>query len=95
MTGTLVALLPRGESVSLGCDDARRLVDALWGVSATRGAVVAIGKIEHGLTKVGAGSPVEMSELEVGAIGAALDAERELSPALTRLRDLTGSPHRR
>jgi hypothetical protein len=80
--------LSDGRVIALAHGDARELVAALWKVTATSGAVVAIGKIEHRLT--GAADPVlDFSELEGGAIRAALDqVERggRLTPALGRLR---------
>jgi hypothetical protein len=84
---SLVARLPRGESVALALEEARRLVAALWDISTTRGAVVTIGKIEHRLSDEAADPVVDVSELEAAAIRAALDADDELTPGLAKLRD--------
>ncbi len=85
LDGNLAVRLPAGSLVRVNGDDARRLVSALWDASITRGAVVAIGKIEHRIA-----SPslvdLELSELEANAIAVALVNADDLSPALASLR---------
>ena len=82
---TICMRLPTGKAVPIDPADAERLVDALWGASATQGAVVAIGRISH---RVRCGEPdVELSEDEALAIRAALSNTEGLTPALASLRD--------
>jgi hypothetical protein len=76
--------LPSEETVALTRNDAERLVDALWEISATAGAVVAIGKIQHGLSSK---SDLALDEgPEARAVRIVLDRADILSPALDELR---------
>lgn len=73
---------PRDEAVTLAADDAHRLIDALWAVSTTAGALAAVGKIRHALVS---GSDVVIGDAwEAMAMQAALQGAGPLSPALER-----------
>jgi hypothetical protein len=78
--------LPGGTLISLPPADAHHLIAALWDVSASQGAVVAIGKVQHGLAE-GQRDELVVSDLEAGAIRRALERADNLTPELTRLKD--------
>jgi hypothetical protein len=87
----ILAALPNGRTVELERPDAERLVEALWAVSAEQGAVVAIGKLEHRLTRAASDRTVDVSELEAHVIGIALATAPTLTPTLEQLREATGA----
>jgi hypothetical protein len=62
--------LPSGDTVTLAPEDAVSLIEALWGVSGSSGAVVAVGKIRHALES---GAEVLADLDETRAIRAALE----------------------
>jgi hypothetical protein len=78
--------LPPGDLVFLRRDEARRLVDALWEVSATPGAVIAVGKINHQLRSPGVAGTVELTKPESTALREALDRVTEATEGLSELR---------
>jgi hypothetical protein len=73
-----------GETTRLERDELLRLIDALWAVSATSGAVALVGKLRHALTSRG---DVAVADDEAAALRAALDAVRDLPGPLGDLRD--------
>jgi hypothetical protein len=79
--------LPTGAVVALEWNDAQRLVDALWGVSATQGAVVAIGKIGHRISRRNE-AILQLSNEETLAIRVALTNRSDLASALVGLLDV-------
>jgi hypothetical protein len=78
--------LPPGDLVYLQHDEACRLVDALWEVSATPGAVIAVGKLNHQLRTAGADGTVEMTTRESAAVEEALERVAEAADGLSELR---------
>jgi hypothetical protein len=86
---------PPDEAVLLGPEDAHRLIDALWAVSTTVGAVATVGKIRHAL--VAGGDVVVGDAAEATAMQAALEHAGRLTPALERLLAVTeqSKPHLR
>jgi hypothetical protein len=77
--------VPLGDVVPLSHDDASRLVDALWEVSATPGAVIAVGKINYEL-RAGDTGTVELTNRESGALRKALARVEKASEGLLALR---------
>ena len=83
MSGVVVPV-PSGASARLERDDLGRLIDALWAVSATTGAVALVGKLRHAQT---AEADVAVADDEAAALRAALDGVAELPAPLEHLRD--------
>jgi hypothetical protein len=79
--------LPPGDLVYLQQGEACRLVDALWEVSATPGAVIAVGKINHQLRTGDAGGMAEMTTREAAALQEALERVDEPVDGLSELRE--------
>jgi hypothetical protein len=76
--------VPSGARARLDRDELLQLIDALWAVSATSGAVALVGKLRHALTSRG---EVAVAADEAVALRAALDTARELPAPLGDLRD--------
>jgi hypothetical protein len=76
--------VPSGASAQLDPDELLRLIDALWAVSATSGAVALVGKLRHALTSR---DDVAVADDEATALRAALDGAQELPAPLGDLRD--------
>lgn len=75
-----------GRTIELTPEEAELLVNALWLVAATtRGAVVAIGKIEYRLRDSSA-SAIELSATESYALDLALEEGADTAPSPSRLR---------
>jgi hypothetical protein len=88
--GSILLRVDDSHVIALAPSQARQLVDVLWDVAATtRGAVVAIGKIEHGLTEQGEGE-VELAPAEAAAVRFALGEPADAVPALRRIRAQAG-----
>jgi hypothetical protein len=82
----LLLRLEGGQVLELSPEEARLLVAALWNVAATtRGAVVAIGKIEHRLTERH-DRPTELSAPETTALRMAVGEAAEATGELASLR---------
>jgi hypothetical protein len=79
----VVLRVPSGASARLEGDDLLHLIDALWAVSATSGAVALVGKLRHALTSP---DDVAVADDEATALRAALDAAPELPAPLGDLR---------
>ena len=79
----VVVRVPSGATAHLEGDDMTKLINALWAVSATTGAVALVGKLGHAL---GSRSDVAVADDETEALRAALDAADALPVQLAQLR---------
>jgi hypothetical protein len=80
----VVVRVPSGATASLERDQVARLVDALWAVSATTGAVALVGKLRHALTDR---DDVAVADDETRALLVALTTAADLPAPLAGLRD--------
>jgi hypothetical protein len=77
-----------GTTVNVDRGEAHRLIDLLWTASAFRGSLFAIRTLQRGLAQ--RQSPLAVTDVEAGAIGAALHRTKDLPPTLARLDEAIG-----
>ena len=82
---TLEVAVPGSAPVGLGATEASELIARLWEVSATQGAVVAIGRLSHSLLEEAPVHTIELSDPEARAVRVALQADGELPAGLSSL----------